>query len=89
MSGLILIQKQSTNKEKKTTIMNIYGKLDEIIAIQCADGNWNYNNYNFGLANGLLLAKSILTGDEPVFMNTPDEWLCDKPDPIPEEIKTS
>lgn len=52
-------------------------KLNEIIAVQCTDGNWNYDEYHFGLANGLILAKSVLTGEEPEFMKKPDEWLRD------------
>ena len=64
-------------------------KLDEIIAIQCTNGTWNYNEYQFGLANGLLLAKAIITESEPEFMDKPEAWLADGPDveaePIQEE----
>lgn len=66
-------------KEKKSM-----DKLDGVIAIQCDNGNLNYSEYAFGFANGLILAKSILTGEEPEFMKQPDEWLCDGPTRMPE-----
>ena len=53
-------------------------KLDEIIAIQNADGNWNYDAYMMGLANGLIMARSILTDEDPQFLSAPAEWLADR-----------
>lgn len=47
--------------------------------IQHNDGNWNYNNYMLGMANGLELAESNLFNREPVFLDHPAEWLADKP----------
>ena len=61
-------------------------KLDGVVAVACADGNWNYNEYSRGFANGLILARSILIGEEPEFMDSPDEWLKDRPGPIPDEV---
>lgn len=51
--------------------------LDDVIAVQCADGNWNYDPYMHGLANGLLLAKSIFTKVEPDFLEAPETWKKD------------
>jgi len=34
--------------------------IDDMVAIQCSDGNWNTSEYMRGLANGLLLAQAIL-----------------------------
>lgn len=51
--------------------------LQNIVNIQCSDGNWNYNSYGHGMANGLLLALSIFTGDSPEYLSAPVEWLCD------------
>ena len=51
-------------------------RLEEIIQVQCSDGNWNYNSYMHGLANGLLVAKSVLTEDyELKTLDAPDKWL--------------
>jgi len=51
--------------------------LDKQIDIQCADGNWNHDPYMHGLANGLLLAKSLFSSGEVNLLAAPDEWLCD------------
>lgn len=38
--------------------------LNNMVRIQCSDGNWNYNEYMRGLANGLLLAWSTFNDVE-------------------------
>jgi len=53
-------------------------RLEQIIAIQCTDGTWDFNAYHFGLANGLLLALAILKDEKPKLLVAPDEWLEDK-----------
>lgn len=55
--------------------------LEDVIKIQCSNGNWNYDDYMMGLANGMLLARHIVTGrkDDVPFMETPKKWLKDKP----------
>ena len=52
-------------------------KLKEIIAIQCSDGNRNYDPYMHGMANGLLLAIATIEEREPEYMEAPEAWLCD------------
>lgn len=66
-------------------------KLDDIIAIQTAHGNWNYDAYMFGMANGLIMARSCLTDEDPQFLEAPKEWLADRPesDAIPTEAVPS
>jgi hypothetical protein len=51
--------------------------LRDQIKIQTADGNWNYNPYMHGLANGLILAEATMTNSEPVFLRAPKKWLRD------------
>jgi hypothetical protein len=53
--------------------------LDDVIDIQQSNGNWNCNSYMWGLANGLILARSILDGKEPLLMEKPLYFLDDKP----------
>jgi len=53
--------------------------LDEIIKIQCMNGNYNYDPYMHGMANGLICARSVITGEEPKYIETPEVWLCDRP----------
>ncbi len=63
-------------------------RIREIADIQCRHGNWDYDPYMHGLANGLLLAISIVSGEEPHFLDAPAEWLADKPTgdaPVAEE----
>jgi len=52
-------------------------KLQDLINVQCTDGNWNYDAYMHGLANGLITAMSVLTNEEPEFKDAPDRWLSD------------
>ena len=53
--------------------------LRDIIKVQCSNGNWNYDPYMHGLANGMLMAISFFDDRAPIFLEAPDEWLCDKP----------
>lgn len=68
-------------KEKKEgKVINCKTKTERlkgIIKIQCQDGNWNYDPYNQGLANGLIMALSVLEEKEPGFLNPPKEWKRD------------
>lgn len=56
-------------------------KLENLIAIQTTDGNWNYDAYMQGMANGLILARSVFTDEEPQFLEAPKAWLSDPIDP--------
>lgn len=61
-------------------------KMDKQVEIQCSDGNWNYDPYMHGMANGLLVAQATMhdlhdfTGP-----SAPDKWLCDREAPTPTE----
>ena len=52
-------------------------KLQQMIDVQLTDGNWNYDPYMHGLANGLIAAKSNFEDKQPVFIDAPDKWLSD------------
>ena len=52
--------------------------LGEVLKIQCSHGNWNYSPYMMGLANGLIMAETILTGQDPKYLTAPGEWLQDR-----------
>ena len=54
-------------------------RLDDILKVQCMNGNWNYDPYMHGMANGLILAQSIVTEKEPQFLNAPKQWLREHP----------
>lgn len=53
--------------------------LKDIIKVQCSDGNWNYDPYMQGMANGLLCAMSVLTSEDVEYLSAPAKWLKDKP----------
>ncbi len=48
--------------------------LKKATAIQCSDGNWNYDHYMHGMANGMIYAVSCLDGTEPKFLDAPATW---------------
>lgn len=47
------------------------------VRTQCSNGNWNYDPYMHGMANGLICALAIVEGKEPRYLNPPETWLCD------------
>ena len=49
--------------------------LDEIVDIQTSDGNWNYDEYMYGKANGLILAQSIIKDSDCNYLDKPKKWL--------------
>lgn len=55
--------------------------LQNIIKIQCSNGNWNYDAYMHGMANGLLLAEHTVLSKSgsPKFLAAPRKWLKDRP----------
>jgi len=53
-------------------------RLKELIAIQTSEGNWNYDPYMHGMANGMILALSLIKDTEPAFLEQPKKWLHDK-----------
>jgi len=52
-------------------------QLEELVEVQCADGNWNYDPYMHGMANGMILALAMMKGIEPAYLEAPQEWLAD------------
>lgn len=50
--------------------------LRNILKLQCAHGNWDYDPYMHGIANGLILAEHIMDGrqDECEFLEAPRVW---------------
>lgn len=54
--------------------------LRELTNTQSSDGNWNFDPYQFGLANGLRLALAMVTGEKHELLDPPTKWLCEGPD---------
>lgn len=53
--------------------------LKDVINIQCSKGNWDYDPYMMGLANGLIMAESLISKKEPQFLSAPKKWGKDYP----------
>lgn len=51
--------------------------LDDLISVQSDSGNWDYNEYMYGLLNGMLLAKAVLTDNNPPYPDRPGTWMQD------------
>ena len=64
--------------------------IDNAVEIQCSDGNWNFDSYMHGMANGLLLAQTYMVHPTGVYdgehykpLSAPERWLSDAPTPPP------
>jgi len=62
---------------KKDHRSHIERELQRLIDIQLTDGNWNYDQYMRGLANGLLLAMSVVNGKDPKFLEDIELYKID------------
>lgn len=55
--------------------------LRDVTQVQCNNGNWNYDPYMHGMANGMIFALSLFDTGEPKYLDAPAEWLKDRPTP--------
>lgn len=46
--------------------------LAEVTTQACSPGNWDYDEYLRGMANGLILASAIMRGTEPEYLHAPE-----------------
>jgi len=51
--------------------------LQHITDTQCKRGTYDQNPYMHGLANGLIIAMSVLDDENPVFLKAPKFWKED------------
>jgi hypothetical protein len=68
------------NKEQEERLAIFEKSLEtlrELIKIQCSDGNWNYDAYMHGMANGMIFSLSLFDNKTPEYLDKPDEWKCD------------
>jgi hypothetical protein len=67
------------NRKPEMTLENAKQQLKNLLDIQLSDGNWNANEYMFGMANAMILAYAILNNTTPIYLDRPDYFLNDKP----------
>lgn len=65
----------------------IIKQLKDALNIQLSDGNWNYNSYMHGMANGIIFALAVVEGTDPKYLDRPEEWLENKKAQPEEELK--
>lgn len=68
----------SVEKRGSSMMEEYVEQLEDLIKIQCMDGTWNFDSYNMGLANGLILARAVAKDEDPKFLEAPKRWLKDK-----------
>ena len=56
----------------------IIERLKDVVNIQKMMGNWDFDPYMHGMANGLILAQAILKDQDPKFLDAPKVWRSDK-----------
>jgi len=53
-------------------------QLRDIVAIQCSPGNYDYDEYMWGMANGLILALAIIENNETEYIDKPEKFINQK-----------
>ena len=66
---------EEPEKETELTLSKVKEELKKVTDIQTARGNWDYDHYMHGMANGLILASAIAEGTEPEYLNAPKKWI--------------
>ena len=52
--------------------------LKRLLEIQRSSGNWDYDSYMHGMANGMILAYAVMTGDsDPEYLTAPKIYISD------------
>ena len=74
--------------------MNIQKKLNQLrkaMETACEDGNWNYDEHAWGVADGLRLACATLFDEEYIPLERPDVFIVemDRPEPTEDEVTTT
>ncbi len=88
--GLIKLPEISDDTEIKPIFINkkdVIAKLKELVNVQCSDGNWNYDSYMHGMANGMIFSLSVVedSKEAPKYLEDPDEYI--RNENIPQAMK--
>lgn len=54
---------------------NEIADLEKLVATACEHGQYNFDEYQYGMANGLILALAVMKGEEPQYLDRPEQWL--------------
>lgn len=61
--------------EHETHKLELIHTLREMRDVQGMDGSWNYDNYMYGMYNGMEYALAIMEERDPKFRSSPDRWV--------------
>lgn len=61
----------------KTLSAKQYEDAQNVMQIQAANGNWNYDPYMHGIFNGMEMMMAIIEDRDPIFKEAPDAWIVD------------
>jgi len=56
---------------------DILDEFDILLDIQLSPGNWDFDPYLHGMANGMLLMRAIISGETPEYREAPEQWGAD------------
>ena len=70
---------------KNQDLLERLNELRRLTKITCLGGNWNYDPYLHGFANGMIFALAIMENKNPVFLDAPKKWLKNRRDNVLEE----
>lgn len=72
--------------DDKSKLETIERQINQLVELANKPGNYDYSEYLFGFANGLLLAQSLITGKTPVFLKPPNKFLTDGTESINKRV---
>jgi hypothetical protein len=53
---------------------DILKNFDDMITVACTDGTWDSDPYLHGMANGMLFLRSVVSGEDPKFLDAPAKY---------------
>jgi len=79
-NGMIYPEKEVGDSGSRvlTDLEKRLGEFKDLVRIQCRTGNFDYDGYMHGYANGMLLAEAVLEGREPEFKKASGRWISKK-----------
>lgn len=73
-----LFERLSNGSAELDALRERIAKFDDLVAIQVHTGNWDYDPYMHGMANGMLLAQAVIKDEDYKPLSAPVQWLADK-----------
>lgn len=63
-----------TDPDDQLRVQDILDEFDDLLGIATSHGNWDFNPYLCGMANGMILMRAIIAGEDPEYMEAPNQW---------------